>query len=142
MALFVAQQAWHCHWVVPGRHQCAVASEQLGKSTAFVDRKIVDDWLHGKRDRRFQPALGCAHNCLQPGLCLLFDGWVKDKAHATAGHPAQHPEAPKLCPKLRLHLLDQTFGIKIAGPRNNRLDWAVKIAVGGGANRRNITPPQ
>ena len=40
-----------------------------------------------------------AHQLLQKVLSLRFAAGVEDEAHAAAGHPAQHQEAPERRPK-------------------------------------------
>ena len=36
-------------------------------------------------------------------------------------------------------MCNQCFGVEIAGPGDDRLDWTVKVAVGGCADSLNIT---
>ena len=56
--LFGAQQAWQRERVVASRHERLLVGEQLRPRTAFVDRKLIDNRVHGKGHGTFQLTLG------------------------------------------------------------------------------------
>ena len=104
----------------------------------FVDGEVIDDWLDGKRHGVFQAPLEVAHHRLQAFLRFRFSLRVENKAHAAAGHAADHPEAVKIVVEFRFDLRNQRFGKQITRPGDNRLNRAVEIALRDAADGRDI----
>jgi hypothetical protein len=79
---------------------------------------------------------------LQAFLGFGFAARFKQKAHAAAGHAAEHPKAPEIVAHFGAHALDQGVRIEVAGPRDDGLDGPVEIASGGSADAAHIAVAQ
>ena len=82
---------------------------------------------------------GLPHNFGERGLRSRFVPGGEDEPHPTAGHTSQHPEAPEIFAKLLADPRNDGFGVKVGGPRNDRLERAEEIARGGGGNALDIS---
>ena len=122
-----------------GGQQGGRAGEQSSDRAVFVDGKIVDHRVHGKRQRVLQLAFGGEHDLLQFFLTFAFSLRRKNKTHAAAGHAAEHPEAPEVIAKGGSCARDQLFGIKTRDPRDDRLQRAEKVIRQRGAERADVS---
>ena len=134
----MAQQRRRSQHVVPRRHQRPGPRLQLRPGASLVDRKIVHHRLHGKGHCMLQLPLGPPHHPHQPLLRLRLAQRVKEKAHPPPRHAPQHPEPPEVGAKGRTSPLDQRLSVQVAGPRDDRLDRAAKVELGGSPQPPNV----
>ena len=60
----------------------------------------------------------------------MFALWREHEAHAAAGHASEHPEPPKVITEFSAHLINDAFGEKCRGPRDDGLQRAKKVTGG------------
>ncbi len=138
VARLLAQQGGHGEGVVGRGHEGIGAGQQAGLGAALVDGEVVDDRFHGEGHGALQGLLGLAHDGLQALLRLGLAFGAEEKAHAAAGHAAEHPEAPEIVAERGAGALDQGVGVEVAGPGNDGLDGSVEVLLGAGADLADV----
>ena len=62
----------------------------------------------------------------------------KDESHAAAGHATKHPKAPEIFTEFGADFFDESLGVEIACPWNDRLDRLTKIFRRRSTDRTNV----
>src|SRR5579872_3157409 len=128
LARVQAHQPRDHHRVIGRRKRHIGSPQQRGERAALVDGKVVDHRVHREWQRVLQPPPRGRHDLLQPLLRLRLARRIEDEAHPTARHAAKHPEAPEVGAEGGPDLIDQRFGVEIAGPGDDRLDRPEEVA--------------
>ena len=101
--------------------------QQLAPRSTIIDRELVDDRVHGKRQTCLHSSLGRDQGIEEPCLRFALNRWIEEESHAATRHSAEHQESPKLSAPFLAALFDHRFSETIGTPRNNGLEWSGEI---------------
>src|SRR4030095_16220945 len=108
----------------------------------LIDLEVIHHRVHREWKRGLQFALRRLHEGVKPLLGLRLSLRSHHEAHPAATHAAKHPKAPEVRAEGRACVFDQSLGVEVRSPRDDGLDWAEKVARGGGTQFLNATRTQ